>query len=99
MTSSGAVDPFLWQNGKMIDLGTVGGTFGYPNMINARGQIVGFSHLVGDQTGQPFLWENGVLKDLGALGGLFGEARWINDAGDAAGYGTFPGDQVVHATM
>ncbi len=93
------IDPFLWENGKLIDLGTLGGAYGYPNMINSRGQIVGESDLAGDQTWHPFLWENGVLKDLGTLGGSYGEARWINDAGDAAGWSLFPGDQVGHATL
>jgi probable HAF family extracellular repeat protein len=95
------IDPFLWENGKMIDLGTLGGTYGYPNSINKHGQIVGFSDTPGDLLGHghPFLWENGVLKDLGTLGGSAGESRSINDAGDAAGYATLPGDQVVHATL
>src|SRR5229473_3054973 len=93
------IDPFLWENGKLIDLGTLGGAYGYPNMINSRGQIVGESDLAGDQTWHPFLWENGVLKDLGTLGGSYGEARWINDAGDAAGWSLFAGDQVGHATL
>src|SRR6266478_4652234 len=90
---------FLWQNGRMQDLGTLGGTFGYPNMINGRGQIAGFSDVAGDLSGHAFLWESGVLKDLGTHGGTVSEARCINDARDAAGYATFPGDQVVHATL
>jgi probable HAF family extracellular repeat protein len=83
----------------MIDLGTLGGVYGYPNMINGQGQIVGFSDVAGDLSGHAFLWGNGVLKDLGTLGGAHSEARWINEAGDAAGYATFPGDFVVHATL
>ena len=32
------MDPFLWQNGVMHDLGTLGGTFGYTNWMNSRGE-------------------------------------------------------------
>ncbi len=34
-------DPFLWENGKMIDLGTLGGTCGLPAWINNFGEVVG----------------------------------------------------------
>jgi len=55
-------DPFLWENGKMIDLGTLGGTNGYPYALNNRGQVVGISNLAGDQNWHAFLWDRGVLK-------------------------------------
>jgi probable HAF family extracellular repeat protein len=93
------VDPFLWENGEMRDLGTLGGTYGFPNSLNNRGQVVGDSNLVGDQSSHAFLWERGVMKDLGTLGGSFSEPRSINEAGDIAGWALLPGDEVVHATL
>jgi probable HAF family extracellular repeat protein len=79
-------DPFLWENGKMIDLGSLGGTNGGPNDINNRGQVVGLSNLAGDTEVHPFLWDNGKLRDLGTLGGsFFGSANALNDAGDIVG--------------
>jgi probable HAF family extracellular repeat protein len=91
------LDPFLWERGKMWDLGTLGGTFGYPNSINGRGQVVGESNMPGDFTGHPFLWDRGVLTDLGTLGGSNGEAFWINDGGEVVGQADLPGSgQQLH---
>jgi len=50
------MDPFLWQHGVMTDLGTLGGTLGFTNWMNSRGQVVGGSDLRGDHTFHPFLW-------------------------------------------
>ncbi len=78
--------PFLWENGKMKDLGTLGGTLVlYSDWINNRGQVSGTSTLAGDQIYHPFLWDNGKLKDLGTLGGLNGWAEWISDSGLVVG--------------
>src|SRR5450755_1032141 len=56
-------DPFVWENGKLIDLGTLGGTCGFGSTINNRGQVVGQSDLAGDVYFHPFLWDRGKLTD------------------------------------
>ena len=79
--------PFFWENGKMVDIGTLGGTLGSPSWMNNRGQVVGFSTEVTDQNSHAFLWDKEEgLKDLGFLpGGTYGNATWINDAGEIVG--------------
>jgi probable HAF family extracellular repeat protein len=81
------LDPFFWEDGKLVDIGTLGGTYGFPNWMNNRGQVVGASNIAGDQLSHAFLWDKkGGLKDLGLLsGGMSGYANSINDAGEIVG--------------
>jgi probable HAF family extracellular repeat protein len=90
------VDPFLWENGKLIDLGSLGGTLGFPNGLNNLGQVVGQSNLAGDAIFHPFLWENGKIRDLGTLGGDTGYAVMINEAGEIVGTADVSGNQIHH---
>ena len=92
-------DPFLWQEGRMIDLGTLGGTFGVPNAMNNRGQVVGESNVVGDLTAHPFLWDGKKMIDLGTFGGDSGQANWLNEAGDVVGSAFTKDDQASLAFL
>ena len=48
----------------MLDLGSLGGTFGAVNALNERGDVVGDMTLPGDEFQHPYLWEWGTLTDL-----------------------------------
>lgn len=93
------LDPFLWENGKMLDLGTLGGTLGFPTWLNKRGQVVGVSNMAGDQTRHPFLWDRGRLIDLGTLGGDNGDASSVNDAGEVVATADLTGSQNHHGFL
>jgi probable HAF family extracellular repeat protein len=84
------LDPFLWDNGTMTDLGNLGGTNSAAQCINNHGQVIGISSLPGDVIRHAFLWENGRMQDLGTLGGSLSEAQWINDFGDIVGSADLP---------
>jgi len=90
---------FLWQKGKMTNLGSFGGTCTNALALNNRGQVVGYSFLVQDATFHPFRWEQGKLIDLGTLGGDFGVATHLNEAGDVVGWANPPNGEVIHATL
>ena len=53
----------------VVDLGTLGGTFGLAFGINDKGQVGGFANLPGDMAQHAFVYTNGVMTDLGTLGG------------------------------
>jgi probable HAF family extracellular repeat protein len=94
-------DPFFWEQGKpMVDMGTLGGTLGYPTWLNNQGQVVGQSNLAGDKKYHPFLWQKGKrMRDLGTLGGGSGTAMWINDAGEIVGGAWTTGNRAFHAVL
>jgi probable HAF family extracellular repeat protein len=99
---------FLWENGTMRDIPTLGGTFAVAQCANNRGQVVGQSNLTGDVgcngsldfcNQDAFLWDHGTLTDLETLGGSFAVVDWLNNAGEAVGGATTTGDEVFHATL
>jgi probable HAF family extracellular repeat protein len=100
-TGMPTLDPFFWEDNKMVDMGTLGGTVGNSLGFNNKGQIVGESNLKGDVVFHPFFWEKGLknLKDLGTLGGSYGAALWINDAGDAVGWANTTNSGIDHAVL
>jgi probable HAF family extracellular repeat protein len=99
LTEVPPVDPFFWQNGKMVDIGSLGGTVGSPNWMNSVGQVVGVSDLKGDLVSHPFLWSAGKLTDLGTLGGSYGTANSINDLGIVVGAANTTGNRASVAFL
>ena len=81
----GPARAFLWQSGKMIDLGTVSGcTSSRAYSINDRGQIAGWV-LTNDDATHAMVYQNGVMHDIGTLGGKTSLATAINNQGQVVG--------------
>ena len=99
------MDPFLWENGKIKDLGNFGGTnplglfSGFISGLNDSGQVTGTMTLSGDQTAHAFLWNGEKLSDLGTLGGSFATSYGLNNVGEIVGLSGLPGDNVFHAFL
>jgi probable HAF family extracellular repeat protein len=85
---------FVWKQGAMTDLGTLGGPSSNATGINNRGEIVGYSQLANGET-HAALWRDGKIQDLGGLPGgvaspgtgVLSEALAINNRGAIVGWG------------
>jgi probable HAF family extracellular repeat protein len=71
--------PALYANGAINDLGSIFGSNGEAEAINASGQIVGWSGNPADPS-HAFLYSEGVMTDLGP-----GDAKGINSSGEVVG--------------
>jgi probable HAF family extracellular repeat protein len=91
---------FLYEDGRMTDLGTLHGGYSYAFSINNSGVIVG------ESDGAPFVYRDGVMTDLNSVtpkdADLFKlEVAWdINDSGHIVGRGfyLFKGSRAVLLT-
>jgi probable HAF family extracellular repeat protein len=84
-SSPSMTDPaFLYSNGTLTSIGTLGGEYGQARGINTSGQIAGYSTL---PTGsyRAFLYTGGQMMDLGTLGADYSVAYALNDAGQVVG--------------
>src|SRR6516164_10948731 len=78
---------FVWGNGTMTDLGTLGGNFSAGDAINLSGEVVG-SAQTSAGISDAFLWNGSKMIDLTttALSGLSSPSvAGINDSGQIAG--------------
>lgn len=60
---------FLWENGVMTDLGSLG-ELSEATAINDLGQVVG-RYVTSAFQERAFIWQNGVMQDLGVVNGAY----------------------------
>lgn len=74
---------FIYSNGTMQHLGTLGGADFVPNQLNDNGQVVGTAY----NPERAVLYSNGTITNLGNLGStLYGSsANGINNSGQVVG--------------
>ncbi len=95
LPSSGTCLPFLWQNGVMRPLATLGGYNGAANMINNQGEAVGIAETAKKDPNcaapqvlqfEPVIWKKGQAQKLPTVhGDPDGAAFGINDQGQVVG--------------
>jgi probable HAF family extracellular repeat protein len=95
VTLGGQTHAFLYDNGVMHDLGTLGGSFSNGMGVNNLGQVVGDS-TTSTGASHAFLYTDGAMVDLNDLvpgsGWTLVNALGINDSGQIVGWGFNPDD-------
>ncbi len=83
----GNAHAFMYYNGVLTDMGTLGGNTSCAYAVNSSAVAVGCADVVADNVtySRAFVWQNGVMTGLGTLGGANSCAFAINEAGAIVG--------------
>jgi probable HAF family extracellular repeat protein len=91
----GTTRGFVYYNGRMTNLGNLGGDYSYGMAISLTGDITGVAARADGQR-HAFVYTAGAMKDLGTLGGTLSFGYSINLLRQVAGESTLPSG-VFHA--
>jgi len=84
--SGGGQHAFLYSQGVMRDLGTLGGSSSVGFAVNASSQVTASSGVSDSSSDEHAFLHNGVfMQDLGTLGGSVSQGRGINASGEVTG--------------
>jgi len=97
VNGNGDYRAYIYRDGAMQILDTLGGNYAQGYAINDAGMVAGYSYLAGDTIAHAFLYTNGQVKDIGGFGGDT-YATGINAAGSVVGSGV-GSDNLLHAFL
>jgi probable HAF family extracellular repeat protein len=89
---------WLYSNGALTRLGTLGGPQSQAFGVNDSGQVIGTSTTATSGLTRAFLYTNGSMQDLGDLGGGQTFASGVNNSGQVVGY-SFDSSFNTHAFL
>lgn len=94
-TAGGGFQGFVWKDGVMTKLPTLGGDSSAANAINQRGIVAGSAE-AGNGAHHAAIFRKGKVQDLGVLGtGLYATAYDINNSDVVVGESTMDGPNIV----
>jgi probable HAF family extracellular repeat protein len=96
-TAGGSLRGFIWSDGEMRELETLGGTSSHAQSVNSHGIAAGWAQ---DSLGysRPAVWDGYGVTALPTLGGYKGTVWDISDDGLAVG-NSFINQSTYHATL
>ena len=98
--ADGRTRAFLYEEGHMTELPSLGGGFAEANAINAGGQMAGSATYPGQPNNRrrAVMWDADGIHDLGTLGGQVARAWGINQRGEIVGQAQ-TADGATHAVL
>jgi probable HAF family extracellular repeat protein len=81
----GQFHAFLYRNGTVTDLGTLGGSQSFGNAINREDHVTGTADKANGGPRDAFLYAGGTITDLGSLYGSGSVGYAINSGGQVVG--------------
>jgi probable HAF family extracellular repeat protein len=81
-----AIKATIWRDGRVVNLGTLGGLASGALAISGNDQVTGWAQTDDGTETHAFLWSRGKMRDLGTLGGPVSFGGDVNDRGQVVGF-------------
>lgn len=89
---------YIWLDGVIEELGTLGGAASTAHAIDDMGHVAGEAHTEAGHT-HAFFYRPGRMRDLGTLGGNWSAAYALNRSRQVVGCSTLAGETVTRAFL